>query len=282
MQTARRMINVYIDGACANNGRVTAKAGYGVYFGEGDPRNEYGPCPEGKQTNNVGELTGFIRCLEILDEDIHQKGINVNVYCDSEYVLKCVTTYGSKLEKQGWASTLTDKQPPNIELVKRAYTLYQACKGRVTLHKIRAHTGYEDEHSKGNAGADRLANLGAGKKEEDIKTHTIKLDIPFALKDNAKELGASWDVKNKTWYVNTKYVCWEEVGEQLMALQQKKTDVEVADKPKDKRKYIKISFANKNKAKSLGAWWDAAVKSWYYVEADLPKEKIEALLQLQS
>lgn len=304
---AFRMINVYIDGACTNNGRVTAKAGYGVYFAEGDPRNEFGgvssvcgsygsDSSDCKQTNNVGELSAFIRCLEILDEDIHQKGTQVNVYCDSEYVLKCVTTYGSKLEKQGWMSSLPkdlgcDKAPPNVELVRKAYSLYQAAKSKVTLHKIRAHTGYEDVHSKGNAGADKLANMGAGKKESDIVTHTIKLDIPFDNKDKAKELGACWDAKHKTWYVNTKFVCWQEVGEQLMALTKPATAaapinkvleakvVKSSDKPK---KYIKISFTNKNKAKSLGAWWDATVKSWYYVEDDLPKDKITALLQLQS
>lgn len=290
------MINVYIDGACANNGRVTAKAGYGVFFGEDDPRNEYGPCREGKQSNNVGELTAFIRCLEILDEDIHQKGTQVNVYCDSEYVLKCVTTYGSKLEKQGWMSDLphdvAKPEIPNIDLVKRAYTLYKSSKGKVTLHKIRAHTGYEDVHSKGNAGADKLANLGAGKKDSDVVSHTIKLNIPYANKDKAKEIGASWDAKRKTWYVNTKFVCWQEVGEQLMALTipEKKTSLPAINQvlqakvvtTEKQKKYIKVSYANKNKAKGLGAWWDPNIKSWYYVEEDLPKEKIEALLLLQN
>lgn len=280
------MINVYIDGACANNGKATAKAGYGVYFGEDDPRNEHGSCAEGKQSNNVGELTAFIRCLEILDEDIHQKGMPVHVYCDSEYVLKCATTYGSKLEKQGWMAD--NKIPPNVELVKKAYALYQPAKGKVALHKVKAHTGYEDLHSKGNAGADRLANLGAGKKETDTVSEIIKLNIPFANKDKAKELGACWDIKNKTWYVNTKNVCWEEVGKQLMALTATETtgaavsSKKVATVEEKQKKYIKISFANKNKAKSLGAMWDASVKSWYYVDDVLAKEKIEALLQLQS
>ena len=32
-------IVVYTDGACVNNGKPDARAGYGVYFGEGDKRN---------------------------------------------------------------------------------------------------------------------------------------------------------------------------------------------------------------------------------------------------
>ena len=34
------MINVYIDGACANNGKKNAISGYGVYFADDDSRNE--------------------------------------------------------------------------------------------------------------------------------------------------------------------------------------------------------------------------------------------------
>ena len=57
-------INVYIDGSCINNGKENAVAGYGVYFKEDDEKNEYNRV-EGKQTNNTGELTAFIRALEI-------------------------------------------------------------------------------------------------------------------------------------------------------------------------------------------------------------------------
>jgi hypothetical protein len=148
------------------------------------------------------------------------------------------------------------------------------------LHKVRAHTGHDDEHSRGNAGADKLANLGAGKTEDDMSP-IIKLSIPFANKDKAKELGARWDVNKKTWYVNTKFVNWEEVGEKLMALQEDKSEVKTEIKEDRQKKYIKISFVNKNKAKSLGARWDASVKSWYYIAEDVSQEKVDALLQLQ-
>ena len=32
-------LNIYTDGACSNNGKPTAKAGFGVWFGENDERN---------------------------------------------------------------------------------------------------------------------------------------------------------------------------------------------------------------------------------------------------
>ena len=89
-------MNVYIDGACSNNGKPNAKAGYGIFFSNNDERNEYG-LVNGKQTNNTGELTAFIRCVEKFEKDKIY-----NVYTDSEYVIKCVTTYGQKLKNKEW------------------------------------------------------------------------------------------------------------------------------------------------------------------------------------
>ena len=39
---------VYTDGSCINNGKKTAKAGLGIYFGPDDPRNTHRPIV-GKQ-----------------------------------------------------------------------------------------------------------------------------------------------------------------------------------------------------------------------------------------
>ena len=47
----------------------------------------------------------------------------------------------------------------------------------------------------------------------------------------------------------------------------------------DKKNYIKVSYANKNKAKELGARWDASAKSWYYYD-NLCKKNVDALKML--
>lgn len=271
-KTTMNAINVYIDGSCGSNGQKGAKAGYGVYFAEGDSRNEYGAIEGDKQTNNVGELTAFIRCMEILADEI-AAGHRINIYSDSEYVIKCVTKYGDKLHKEGWKTSV-----PNLELVQKAYTLYQSSKHQVQLCKIKAHTGLQDEHSKGNEGADRLANLGAGK---DGDNSIIRLTISYSNKDKAKELGARWDAMHKYWYVNTKYVKGQAL-EEILKLQNS-AQVESVERPQPTghKNYVKISFADKNKAKALGARWDQAVKSWYYIAGSLSDENIEALLKLQ-
>jgi ribonuclease HI len=280
-------MNVYIDGACINNGQTNAKAAYAVWFGHNDLRNESGPVI-GKQSNNTGELTAFIRCLEIIQETGSTGPTGpIDIHCDSEYVIKCVTTYGTKLQASNW-KTSTGKEPPNVELVQKAFALYQQMKQNLRLHYIRAHTGKTDEHSVGNAEVDRMANAAAnesaGRPVDTSEHQIIKLSIPFANKDKAKELGARWDINKKCWYVNTKYVQQESV-EALMELQQtvepsKPDKATETTKSTETKKYIKISYANKNRAKNLGARWDAGLKSWYYIEEYISDDNKAALNSL--
>jgi len=141
---------VYTDGACSNNGRKNASAGIGIYFGEKDTRN-VSERIEGKQTNNTAELTAIIRVYDLLKEDI-EKGKKIMIVSDSEYAIRCVTSYGSKCEKSEWKKAI-----PNQEMVKYAYELYKNCPN-IGFKHIMAHTQKKDIHSIGNEQADRLAN----------------------------------------------------------------------------------------------------------------------------
>ena len=279
----QQSINVYTDGACSNNGKSNAKAGYGVYFGDNDFRNE-NRIVVGKHSNNTGELTGFIRALEILEDDI-KKNKQINIFTDSEYVIKCVTTYGLKLEKRNWKSKLENKIVPNLDLVKKAFYLFHN-KPNIKLHHIEAHTNKDDRHSKGNEEADRLACLAIGvnpdeqkKARERRNENIIKMEwITFNLKDKAKEYGAKWDVKNKYWYADENVS--EENMKKLIEMQSEKPKIEKKTDALLSKQYLKISFAKKDKAKSLGARWDSNVKSWYYIESDISEEKKQELLKL--
>ena len=93
-------ICVYTDGACTNNGKKNAKAGFGVYFGKDDPRN-VSESYNGPQTNNVAELLAIIKALSILREEI-ESGQNIVIYSDSTYSIRCCTDYGEKMEKKNW------------------------------------------------------------------------------------------------------------------------------------------------------------------------------------
>lgn len=141
-------INVYTDGSCIHNGKPNAKAGIGVYFGENDNRN-VSRRVVGKQSNNTAELTAIITALIILRDEI-MRGDNIIIHTDSEYSIKCMTTYGSKLEKQGYLVNA-----PNIELIKKGRSLL---KPNVSFHHVFSHTGKKDIHSIGNERADILAS----------------------------------------------------------------------------------------------------------------------------
>jgi ribonuclease HI len=145
---------VYTDGACSNNGRKNASAGIGIYFSPEDTRN-LSKKIEGKQTNNIAELTAIIETYFIIESDI-RNGQKIAIVSDSEYAIKCVSSYGQKCENKDWNVDI-----PNKEIVKQAYQLYKNTPNVQFIH-IRAHTNQTDIHSIGNENADRLANIAIG------------------------------------------------------------------------------------------------------------------------
>jgi ribonuclease HI len=144
---------VYTDGACSNNGKSSASAGIGIFFGTDDHRNVSRKI-DGKQTNNTAELRAIIDTYHIIYPDI-VSGKKIAIVSDSEYAIKCATSYGEKCSKTGWK-----KEIPNQELVKTIYDLY--VETSVQFIHVRAHTDKTDIHSIGNDYADKLANLAIG------------------------------------------------------------------------------------------------------------------------
>jgi len=184
-------IDVYTDGSCIHNGKPNAKAGIGVYFGENDPRN-VSKRVIGKQSNNTGELTAIITALTILKPEI-QTNTKVVVHTDSEYAIKCMTTYGRKLEKKGFLEPV-----PNIELIKQGLSLLRP---NVSFHHVFSHTGKQDAHSIGNERADALASQAIG-VEPAAKQAKFCLRVSYQAREKAKEMGAKWDKKRMCWYVS--------------------------------------------------------------------------------
>ena len=184
---------VYTDGSCSNNGAKSAEAGIGIYFGENDPRN-ISQRVNGKQTNNTAELGAFYHLYQIIKHDILQ-GKKIGVVSDSEYAIRCVTSYGSKCDKENW-----QKDIPNKDLVKTVYELYKDFPNVHFIH-IMAHTEKTDIHSLGNDGADKLANRAIGLEHCPYNDTRIFLSVPYAKKDEAKALGARWEPVKKQWYI---------------------------------------------------------------------------------
>ncbi len=145
---------VYTDGSCSNNGKDNALAGIGIFFGLDDIRNVSKKI-EGRQTNNIAELSAIIETYSIIENDV-VNGKKIVIVSDSEYAIKCVSSYGEKCCKKNWNVDI-----PNKELVKVAYQLYKDKQNIQFIH-IKAHTKNTDIHSVGNHHADKLANIAVG------------------------------------------------------------------------------------------------------------------------
>jgi ribonuclease HI len=299
-------IDVYIDGSCINNGKINAKAGYGVFFETGDDRNESN-IVQGKQTNNTGELTAMIRALEILKKEIEDKR-TINIYTDSEYVMKCSGSYGEKLAKNNW-KTKEDKIPPNLKLLQKIYELYHGNKKYIKIHHIKAHTNLSDKHSIGNSQADRLANLAVNpnfeERDDDIcgfknlpviaSSAKNFVSVSYTYKDAVKKLGCKWDMNKKKWYYEDN-ISEENIKSikdiENLSLSTEKEQTKETKETKDNngasgvprasaenRVYIKVAFKNKDAVKRLGCKWEPEKKSWYYF-TDTDKNKIEEIMKL--
>ena len=188
-------ICVYTDGACSNNGNKNARAGIGIYFGEGDERNVSKPIG-GKQTNNTAELKAIIEVYYMLEREINE-GRNILICSDSQYAIWCCTTYGEKCAATNWKKK-KGKEIPNCELVKQAFGLFKD-KKNIQFKKVLAHTKGDDKDSIGNEGADKLANIAIGMTS--CPYQKIYLDVPYEKKDLIKKMGGRWDYKKKKWYM---------------------------------------------------------------------------------
>jgi ribonuclease HI len=185
---------VYTDGACSNNGSKYAESGIGIFFGINDKRN-LSKRIEGKQTNNTAEISAIIETYKIIEPDINI-GKKITIVSDSEYAIKCVTSYGKKCYDKKWNVDI-----PNKDLVKQCYELYKD-KHNINFIHCRAHTNKTDVHSIGNDYADKLANesiISSNNSSAEIKK--IYLEVPYSRKEEIKQLGGKWDPTNKKWYI---------------------------------------------------------------------------------
>jgi ribonuclease HI len=248
---------VYTDGSCINNGSKNAKAGIGIYFSKKDERNVSKELTGENLTNNIAELTAIIEAINLIKKEPFKNKIIVT---DSEYAIKCATTYGKKLEASNWLTTPKKIEPPNVELVKEIYRLTN--KYSIQYLHIDAHTGNKDRHSIGNENADLLANsaISAVHKKKDIDK--IYLDINFEERNYFKEKGAKWNPDKRKWFIYSDNQYKDEIMSKMTEIQKKCGE----------KIYLNVKFEDKNKAKEKGARWDISAGKWYIDESNIYKD----------
>jgi ribonuclease HI len=103
---------IRVDGACSNNGQPTARAAVAAYFGPQSEYNWQGALDEDeKQSSQCAELTGAIRALEIVRDQLEAREPDwlevrtVVVVSDSEYVVAGISTRIVKWKRNGYKAS---------------------------------------------------------------------------------------------------------------------------------------------------------------------------------
>lgn len=125
---------VFTDGS---HNKSTKRCGYGIFFGDNDPRNTSKLITD-KKTNNIAELTAILKAIEIMiNSPEYTVGNIVEIYSDSEYCIKSILYWADNWEKNGW-KTKNNKPVKNKDLIQAIRKLYIS-DHRIQLLHVRAH-----------------------------------------------------------------------------------------------------------------------------------------------
>jgi ribonuclease HI len=153
--------HIFTDGACSDNGKRTAKAGYGVHVYANPTLDRAARLyPTEQQTNNRAELRGIQAAFDLVDQhgaEWFRTYTEIRIWSDSEYSIHCLTKWAKGWKSKGWKKS-DGGHIQNIDLIKPLYERLERMP-RVSLQHVRAHqTALQTEFPfDGNHRADQLA-----------------------------------------------------------------------------------------------------------------------------
>ena len=149
-------LSLFCDGSARNNGRVGAKAGFGVHICNGNTTiHQHSAAIPGHepQTNQRAEL----RALEYVIRYIADGGhVGAKIYTDSKYSIDVLTKWCEGWERKGWRKA--DGKPVlHQDIIQPMWIQWKKIRLVTNIVHVPSHTGGLDFASQGNAEADRLA-----------------------------------------------------------------------------------------------------------------------------
>ncbi|VAX31720.1 Ribonuclease HI-related protein 2 [hydrothermal vent metagenome] len=165
-------LSIYCDGGCEPN---PGKAGSGVaVYRKGILGALWYGLYNSNGTNNTAELNALHQALLIAKKNI-DAGHSVQILCDSQYAINCITLWAYSWKKKGWKRK-TAGDIKNLELIQKAHALYEKMKGQVDVSHVKAHIGIE-----GNELADRMSIFAIDQKNVDFRQYQEALDLQKIL-----------------------------------------------------------------------------------------------------
>jgi ribonuclease HI len=134
-ESSNNVVTVYTDGACKGNPGPGGWAALLIYRGK--KKVISGGCTI--TTNNRMEMSAAIKALETLRRPCH-----VQIFCDSQYLMKGITQWLKNWKKNGWR-TSENKQVKNEDLWR---SLDKACsKHQVSWNWVKGHSGHPENET---------------------------------------------------------------------------------------------------------------------------------------
>lgn len=137
-------VTVYTDGSCTDQGKTTASAGSGIWFGQGNGQNQSMRVPGPEQTNQIAELFTVLQATKMMRPDVKLK-----IMSDSRYTINGLTKNLGKNEDLGWIGV------KHAELFQCTAAWMRRRTKPTVLEWVKGHSGVA-----GNEGVDELAGEG--------------------------------------------------------------------------------------------------------------------------
>ena len=147
-------MNIYIDGSCRPS---TKLGGYAILVIDDKGHRHIITGTQENVTNNIMELVALIEALKYVKNNQLDKQYEIEIFSDSQYVVKGVNEWWTKWKANGYRNT--SGLIKNLELWKEVEPLTNAVKCRLTW--VKGHS-VNIEHNE----VDRIVyNLTAAKNE---------------------------------------------------------------------------------------------------------------------
>jgi len=147
----KKMMHVFTDGACPNNGKRNANAAWGALLVTDDGYivldRLSGAIPLSEsQTNQRAELTALLRGLELAEKQLARDPElkKVMIWSDSQYSINCASVWGPVWKNRGWKKQGGEIQ--HLDLIRILVEKTQKVWFKIEYKWLKGHKGGESQH----------------------------------------------------------------------------------------------------------------------------------------